>query len=78
MGGDSLMGVHHIAGSWTEYYEAFIEADTPDIARQIMYQNLQNLSCTDSDADIHIDDEDCDELPDLTMDDYDPNGGMIA
>jgi hypothetical protein len=72
------MGVHHIAGSWTEYYEAFIEADTPDIARQIMYQNLQNLSCTDSDADIHIDDEDCDELPDLTMDDYDPNGGMIA
>ena len=22
------MAVHHIAGSWTEYYEAFIEADT--------------------------------------------------
>jgi hypothetical protein len=78
MGGDSLMGVHHIAGSWTEYYEAFIEADTPEIARQIMYQNLENLFCTDSDADIHIDDEDCDELPDLTMDDYDPNGGKIA
>jgi len=72
------MGVHHIAGSWTEYYEAFIEADTPEIARQIMYQNLENLFCTDSDADIHIDDEDCDELPDLTMDDYDPNGGKIA
>jgi hypothetical protein len=72
------MGVHHISGSWTEYYEAFIEADTPEIARQIMYQNLENLFCTDSDADIHIDDEDCDELPDLTMDDYDPNGGMIA
>jgi hypothetical protein len=72
------MGVHHIAGSWTEYYEAFIEADTPDIARQIMWQNLEKLTYTDSDADIHIDDEDCDELPDLTMDDYDPNGGMIA
>jgi hypothetical protein len=72
------MGVHHISGSWTEYYEAFIEADTAEIARQIMWQNLEKLTYTDSDADIHIDDEDCDELPDLTMDDYDPDGGMIA
>jgi hypothetical protein len=43
-----------------------------------MWQNLEKLTYTDSDADIHIDDEDCDELPDLTMDDYDPDGGMIA
>lgn len=76
------MAVHAIAGSWTEYYEAFIEADTPEIARQIMWQNLEKLTYTDSDADIHIDDEDCDENqfdePDLTMDDYDENGPKIA
>jgi hypothetical protein len=72
------MGVHHIAGSWTEYYEAYIEADTPEIARQIMWQNFEKLNYTDSDADIHIDDEDCNEDPELTMDDYDEKGPKIA
>jgi len=72
------MAVYHIAGEYTEYYEAFIEADTANIAQQIWYQNTHRMQAVDTNIDVHVEDEDLNEEPDYTMEDYDPDGGKIA
>jgi len=79
---EANVAVYHIAV--TEYKEAFIEADSSDIAMQIWYQNTENLTTQDTNIEVHLEAYDVEEWisilgkePDLTMEDYDPNGGKI-
>lgn len=77
------MTVYRVTGSYEEYFEAVIEADTEEIAQQIFYQNSEHLSTVDGNwnlitiEDEFEDEEDVGEPIDFTMDDYDKEGHKI-
>jgi hypothetical protein len=77
------MAIYKVSGSYEEFFEAIIEADSADIAQQIFYQNASDMTVIDSNwTDIHIEDEyqDEEELEsygesiEYTMDNYQENG----
>jgi hypothetical protein len=81
------MAIYKVVGSYEEFYEAVIEADSANTAMQIFYQNAGHMSATDGNwVDIHIDDEfqDEEELDgygesiEYTMKNYEPTGGKIS
>ena len=77
------MAVYKVTGSYEEYFEAVIEADTEEIAQQIFYQNSEHLSTVDGNwnlitiEDEFEDEEDAGEPIDFTMDDYEKEGHKI-
>ena len=80
------MAFYKITGSYEEFYETVIEADSSDLAIQIFYQNAGSLSSMDGNwVDINIDDEfeneeqleRNNEIVEFTMENYDPDGGKI-
>ena len=77
------MAVYKVTGSYEEYFEAVIEADTEEIAQQIFYQNSEHLSTVDGNwnlitiEDEFEDEEDVGEPIDFTMDDYEQEGHKI-
>ena len=80
------MAVYKVTGSYEEFFETVIEADSADIAQQIFYQNAEHLSTIDGNwVDITIDDEfdtveeaeEKGENVEFTMDDYKEEGHKI-
>ena len=80
------MAIYKVVGSYEEFYESVIEADSAEMAIQIFYQNGGGDTVVDGNwVDITIDDEfeDEEELEknqesiDYTMANYDPSGGRI-
>lgn len=80
------MTVYKVTGSYEEYFEACIEADSADIAQQIFYQNAEHLSTVDGNwVDIQVEDEyeneedatENGENIDFTMNDYEQEGHKI-
>jgi len=80
------MAVYKVTGSYEEFFETVIEADSADIAQQIFYQNAEHLSTVDGNwVDITIDDEYEDEEDaekngeniEFTMNDYEKEGHKI-
>ena len=72
------MTKYKVVGSYEEYFEAIIEADSSDKAIQIFYQNAGNMTVVDGNwVDIRIDDEDVEEEPEYTMENYDQQGAGI-
>jgi len=81
------MAIYKVIGSYEEFYEAVIEADTEDIAKQIFYQNASDMHSMDGNwVDIRIDDEFEDEEEvgkngesiEYTMDNYKEEGFKIS
>ena len=81
------MALYKIAGSYEEFFEAVIEADTEELAQQIFYQNSGHMTTIDSNwVDIHVDDrfESLEELEEnglsieFTMANYEPSGPRTA
>ena len=71
--------LYEIAGEFTEYSTAIIEATDGETARQIWYQNMEKLGHNDVNVECNIEDEFIEGIdPDLTMDDYDKDGPKIA
>jgi hypothetical protein len=71
--------LYEIAGEFTEYSTAIIEATDGETARQIWYQNIESLSTVDVNVECNVEDEGLEGIdPELTMDDYDENGPRIA
>jgi hypothetical protein len=80
------MAIYKVTGSYEEFYETVIEADSSDLAIQIFYQNAGHLSSMDGNwVDINIDDEfeneeeleKNNETVEFNMENYDPQGGKI-
>lgn len=80
------MAIYKVSGSYEEFFEAIIEADTEELAQQIFYQNSEHMTTMDGNwVDIHIDDEyeseedvqSRGEEIEFTMDNYNPEGGRI-
>ena len=80
------MAVYKVSGSYEEFFETVIEADSADLAQQIFYQNAEHLSTVDGNwVDITIDDEfdtvdeaeEKGENIEFTMDDYKEDAGKI-
>ena len=80
------MSVYKVSGSYEEFFETVIEADSADLAQQIFYQNAEHLSTVDGNwVDITIDDEfdtvdeaeEKGENIEFTMDDYKEDAGKI-
>ena len=74
------MPLYEIAGEYTQYTTAIIEATDAQTARQIWYQNSEKLGTSDSNIECNVEDEyEVGTIePDLTMDDYDKDGPKIA
>lgn len=74
------MPLYEIAGEFTEYSTAIIEATDAETARQIWYQNMEHVGVKDFNVECNVEDEH--EVgaiePDLTMNDYDKDGPKIA
>ena len=73
--------LYEIAGEYTHYTTAIIEATDAQTARQIWYQNYEKLVHNDVSVECNIEDEDLPTdyyTPDLTMKDYDKDGYKIA
>lgn len=52
------MAIYKVTGSYEEFFETVIEADSADIAQQIFYQNSEHLSTIDGNwVDIQVYDE---------------------
>jgi hypothetical protein len=78
MGEGQLMTVYKVVGSYEEFFEANIEADSAELAQQIFYQNAGDMTVVDGNwVDIRIDDEDIEEEPEYTMEDYKQEGPRI-
>jgi RecB family exonuclease len=72
------MAVYKVVGSYEEFFEANIEADSEEIAQQIFYQNASDMTVVDGNwVDIRIDDIDIDEEPEYTMADYKSEGPKV-
>jgi len=74
------MAIYKVSGSYEQFFEATIEADTEEIAKQIFYNNAGDMTVVDSNwLDVNIDYEFEDEEDlnaqgesiEYTMDDYD-------
>jgi len=81
------MAVYKVTGSYEEFFETVIEADSADIAQQIFYQNSEHLSTVDGNwVDIQVEDEYEDqedaesngENVEFTMNDYEQEGHKIS
>ena len=74
------MPLYEIAGEFTEYSTAIIEATDAETARHIWYQNMEHVGVKDVNVECNIEDEhEAGTIePDLGMDDYDENGPKIA
>jgi hypothetical protein len=73
------MTVYKVVGSYEEFFEANIEADSAELAQQIFYQNASHMIVVDGNwVDIRIDDENVDEEPEYTMDDYKSEGAHTS
>ena len=81
------MAVYKVTGSYEEFFETVIEADSSDIAQQIFYQNSEHLSTVDGNwVDIQVEDEYEDqedaesngENVEFTMNDYEQEGHKIS
>ena len=71
--------LYEIAGEFTEYTTAVIEATDGETARQIWYQNYHKLGHNDVNVECNIEDEFLEGVdPDFTMDDYDRDGAKIS
>jgi len=69
------MTVYKVVGSYEEFFEANIEADSAELAQKIFYQNSGDMTVLDGNwVDIRIDDENVNEEPDYTMNDYRSEG----
>ena len=72
------MTVYKVVGSYEEFFEANIEADSAELAQQIFYQNAGDMTVVDGNwVDIRIDDEDVEEEPEYTMENYNQKGPRI-
>jgi hypothetical protein len=73
------MTVYKVVGSYEEFFEANIEADSAELAQKIFYQNSGDMTVLDGNwVDIRIDDENVNEEPDYTMDDYKSEGAHTS
>lgn len=75
------MPLYEITGEFTEYSTVIVEATDAETARQIWYQNMENVGVKDTNVECNIEDENLNEdyyNADLTMDDYDKDGPKIA
>jgi hypothetical protein len=71
--------LYEIAGEYTQYTTAIIEATDAQTAREIWYQNYEKLGHNDVSVECNIEDEFVEGIdPDFTMDDYDKDGFKIA
>ena len=80
------MAIYKVTGSYEEFFETVIEADSADIAQQIFYQNAEHLSTIDGNwVDIQVYDEYENEEEveangdsiEFTMNDYKEEGHKI-